>query len=148
MNLVLAIFTINRVDQITLSKRALTKRPLYLLLAAALLHVFGQATQFSPGEKLKYRFVPAQFRQRTRRIASDCFPMPGREVADPVEVLKNSGQVTWATWPQCTFGLSHSLPPATNHIIPQDRALPCFYAIGLLSATNTYLAIPGASSLN
>ena len=56
--------------------------------------------------------MPAQFRANgLGEFASDCFPYQ-EEVADLVEVLKNSGPVSWATWPTQLHVRLYSLPVA------------------------------------
>ena len=90
-------------------KKALTRRPLYLLLAAALLHVSVAAAVFTVG---KYQLMPAQFRaDGLGEFASDCFPYQ-EEAADLVGVLKNRGLWTWATWPTQLHVRLYSLPLA------------------------------------
>ena len=90
-------------------KKALTRRPLYLLLAAALLHVSVAAAVLTLG---KYQLMPAQFRaDGLGEFASDCFPYQ-EEVGDLVGVLKNSGPLTWATWPTQLHVRLYSLPLA------------------------------------
>ncbi len=83
-------------------RNALTRRPLYLLLAAALLHISVPAAVLTVGQ---YQLMPAQFRANgLGEFASDCFPYR-EEVGDLVGVLKNSGPLTWPPGPRnCTFG--------------------------------------------
>ena len=90
-------------------KKALTRRPLYLLLAAALLHISVAAAVLTIG---KHQLMPAQFRtDGLGEFASDCFPYR-EEAADLVNVLKNSGPVAWATWPTQLHVRLYSLPLA------------------------------------
>ena len=90
-------------------KKVLTKRPLYLLMAAALLHISIAATVLTVG---RYQLMPAQFRaDGLGEFASDCFPYQ-EEAADLVEVLKNRGLVAWATWPTQLHVRLYSLPLA------------------------------------
>ena len=90
-------------------KKALTRRPHYLLFAAALLHILVAAAVFTIG---KYQLMPAQFRASgLGEFASDCFPYQ-EEATELVDVLKNSGPVTWATWPTQLHVRLYSLPLA------------------------------------
>jgi len=90
-------------------KKALTRRPLYLLLAAALLHISVAAAVLTVG---KYQLMPAQFRANgLGEFASDCFPYQD-EATDLVGVLKNRGLWTWATWPTQLHVRLYSLPLA------------------------------------
>ncbi len=90
-------------------KGTLKSRPVLFLGAAALLHISVAAAILTVG---RYQLMPAQFRANgLGEFASDCFPYQ-EEVADLVEVLKNSGPVTWATWPTQLHGRLYSLPLA------------------------------------
>ncbi len=90
-------------------RKALTKRPLYLLLAAALLHISVAAAVLTVG---KYQLMPAQFRANgLGEFASDCFPYQ-EEAAELVEVLKHQGVAVWATWPTQLHVRLYSLPLA------------------------------------
>ena len=90
-------------------KKALNRRPLYLLLAAALLHISVATAVLTIG---KHQLMPAQFRtDGLGEFASDCFPYR-EEAADLVNVLKSSGLVAWATWPTQLHVRLYSLPLA------------------------------------
>jgi len=90
-------------------KGTLKSRPVLFLGAAALLHISVAAAILTVG---RYQLMPAQFRANgLGEFASDCFPYQ-EEVADLVEVLKNSGPVTWATWPTQLHVRLYSLPVA------------------------------------
>ena len=95
-----------RIREIT---KALTRRPLYLLLAAGLFHISVAAAVFTIG---KSQLMPAQVRaDGLGEFASDCFPYR-EEVGDLVGVLKNSGPLSWATWPTQLHVRLYSLPLA------------------------------------
>src|SRR5712692_8268019 len=88
---------------------ALSARPVLFLVAAALLHISVTAAVFAVG---KYQLMPAQFRATgLGEFASDCFPYQD-EAVDLVEVLKNQGLTTWATWPTQLHVRLYSLPLA------------------------------------
>src|SRR5258708_39143057 len=88
-------------------KKALTTRPLYLLLAAAVVHISVAAPVLTIG---KHQLIPAQFRpDGLGEFASDCFPYQ-EQPADLVNVLKNSGPVPCATWPRQFHVRLFSLP--------------------------------------
>jgi len=90
-------------------KGTLKSRPVLFLGAAALLHISVAAAILTVG---RYQLMPAQFRANgLGEFASDCFPYQ-EEVADLVEVLKNSGPVSWATWPTQLHVRLYSLPVA------------------------------------
>ena len=90
-------------------KGTLKSRPVLFLGAAALLHISVAAAILTVG---RYQLMPAQFRANgLGEFASDCFPYQ-EEVADLVEVLKNSGPVSWATWPTQLHVRLYSLPLA------------------------------------
>ena len=90
-------------------KGTLKSRPVLFLAAAALLHISVAAAVLTVG---KYQLMPTQFRANgLGEFASDCFPYQ-EEVADLVEVLKNSGPVTWAIWPTQLHVRLYSLPQA------------------------------------
>ncbi len=90
-------------------KGTLKSRPVLFLGAAALLHISVAAAILTVG---RYQLMPAQFRANgLGEFASDCFPYQ-EEVADLVEVLKNSGPVSWATWPTQLHVRLYALPVA------------------------------------
>ena len=90
-------------------KDTFKSRPVLFLAAAALLHISVAAAVLTIG---KYQLMPAQFRaDGLGEFASDCFPYR-EEAADLVNVLKNSGPVTWATWPTQLHVRLYSLPLA------------------------------------
>ena len=90
-------------------KDTVRSRPVLLLAVAALLHISVAAAILTIG---RYQLMPAQFRaDGLGEFASDCFPYQ-QEAADLVEVLKNSGPVTWATWPTQLHVRLYSFPLA------------------------------------
>ena len=90
-------------------KDTLNRRPFYFLFAAALLHISVIVVVLVVG---KYQLMPAQFRANgLGEFASDCFPYQD-EAVDLVDVLKNKGPATWATWPTQLHVRLYSLPLA------------------------------------
>ena len=79
-------------------KRALTRRPHYLLVAAALLHISVAAAVLTVG---KYQLMPAQFRANgVGEIASGSFPSQ-EEAA--TWLLKGKGPAPQDIWRRARF---------------------------------------------
>jgi hypothetical protein len=90
-------------------KATLKAHPAVFLLTAALLHISVAAAVLTVG---RYQLMPAQFRANgLGEFASDCFPYQG-EATDLVDVLRNDGLMTWATWPTQLHVRLYSLPLA------------------------------------
>ena len=104
------IFTIKSMrTKIREIKKALTRRPLYLLLAAALLHISVAAAVLTVG---KYQLMPAQFNANgLGEFASDGFFYQD-EAAYLVSMLKSHDLAAWATWPTQLHIRLYSLPLA------------------------------------